>query len=262
MKDKWNNAELYERYVGRWSRLLAVEYLKWINRDYGLVWIDVGCGSGALTEAVLNTQKPLKVIGIDPSEEHIQFLREKISDPAAEFYTGDASKLPVGDEGADVIVSGLVLNFINDIESALSEFKRIARDGACISGYVWDYSGKMEMLRYFWDAAVSLFDDAYEKDQRVRFKICNPDSLRDLFTTGGFKNVEVTFIDIPTVFKDFNDYWTPFLSGIGPAPGYCMSLTEGKRNQLKEKVYESLPKEPGGSINLIARAIAVKANQD
>src|SRR3990172_7547260 len=259
MKDKWNNAELYESYVGRWSRLLAFEFLKWIDSDKGVVWIDVGCGTGALTSAILNTQAPHKVIGIDSSDEHVQFLHEKINDPRAEFHTGDAVKLPVADESADVIVSGLVLNFIGDISTALNEFKRAVRNGGLISGYVCDYAGKMEFMRYFWDAAVSLSDDAIELDEGNRFKICNPDLLHELFALAGLKSVEVTYMDIPTVFKDFEDYWTPFLSGIGPAPGYCMSLTEENRNKLKEKIYESLPKEIDGSIKLIARAIAVKA---
>jgi SAM-dependent methyltransferase len=261
MTDKFNNGELYEAYIGRWSRLIAAEFTKWINRDSGLVWIDVGCGTGVITGAILNNCNPKKVIGIDPSEEQIRFAGEKLNDSRVKLYTGDAYNLPVDDHSADVIVAGLVLNFIPDIEKALTGFKRAARSGAMICGYVWDYAGKMEMLRYFFDAAVTLFDDALEHDEGVRFKICNPDVLFSLFTSAGLKNVEVTNLDIPTVFKDFNDYWNPFLSGVGPAPGYCMSLTEDKRELLKEKIYSSLPIEKDGSIKLTARAFGVKGER-
>ncbi|MCI0449018.1 MAG: hypothetical protein L0Y79_04415 [Chlorobi bacterium] len=114
------------------------------------------------------------------------------------------------------------------------------------------------MMRYFWDTAGSLFEDAREMDEGVRFKICNPNSLSGLFTAAGFSGVETTFIDVPTVFKNFEDYWNPFLSGVGPAPGYCTSLSEQKRELLRQKIYGSLPMDKDGSINLIARAIAVK----
>jgi len=256
--DKWNNARQYESYVGRWSRLTAIEFLKWLNQREGLIWLDVGCGTGALTEKILNTQKPKKVIGVDPSESQLQFALENISDIRAEFYTAGASQLPLETNSVDVIVSGLVLNFIPDIEHALGELKKVARNGAVVSGYVWDYAGRMEMMRYFWDAAVSLYDDAAWKDEGVRFPMCNTESIDNLFKDAGFKSVEVIDIDIPTVFKDFDDYWTPFLSGVGPAPGYCMSLSEENRARLKEKIYSSLPIKEDGSIHLIATAIAVK----
>ena len=261
MNYKWNNAALYESYVGRWSRLTAIEFLNWLNMKSGLVWMDIGCGTGALSNAILQSRNPKKIIGIEPSESQIEFARESIKDTRAEFLVSDAVKLNVNDESADVIVSGLVLNFIPDLKSALTEFKRAVKTGGTIAAYVWDYSGKMELMRYFWDAAVILFEDAREKDEAARFEICNPERLADAFNSAGLINTEVTFIDVPTVFKDFDDYWTPFLSGIGPAPGYCMSLSEKNRELLKNEVYKSLPIEKNGSIKLIARAIAVKAER-
>lgn len=259
MNDKWNNAALYEEYVGRWSRQVASEFLKWLNMNSGLVWLDVGCGTGALSESILETRKPGKVIGVDPSESQIEYTRETIKHPGAEFYVSDAENLKVNDQTADVIVSGLVLNFIPDLAKAMIEFKRAAKDNAVIAAYVWDYAGKMEMMKYFWDAAAKLFDDAREIVEGVRFRICDPHLLADAFSSAGLRNTEVTLIDVPTVFKNFDDYWNPFLSGIGPAPGYYMSLTEANRKLLKKEIYGSLPIEKDGGIKLIARAIAVKA---
>lgn len=259
LNGNWHNADLYESYVGRWSRLVAAEFLKWLKQYEELIWLDVGCGTGALTGEVLNKMNPLKIIGIDSSGEHIKFIRENIADNRAVFYTASAEKIPVEDNSADVIVSGLVLNFIPNIESALKEFNRVVKKGGIVSAYVWDYSNKMEMIRYFWDAAASLFDDAEEQDEGVRFNYCSTDSLRRIFKKSGYRNVEVSSIDIPTAFMSFDDYWAPFLTGVGPAPGYCVSLSEQDRNRLKDKIFESLPIRENGSIHLIARANAVKA---
>jgi SAM-dependent methyltransferase len=257
--DKWTNAALYESYVGRWSRLVAFEFIRWIDRSNNLVWLDAGCGTGALSETILKLKYPDKIIGIDPSESHVQFVKAYfINNDRVTFLVSDAANLPASDNTVDVIISGLVLNFIADLKKAFGEFKRVCRKNGMICAYVWDYAGKMEMMRYFWEAARSLSEDAYQKDEGVRFPVCNQVSLELLFRSEGLSDVETTFIDIPTVFKDFDDFWKPFLSGQGPAPGYCMSLSEASREKLKTKILESLPIEKDGSIHLIARAIGIK----
>lgn len=259
MNDKWNNASLYESYVGRWSRLVAPEFIGWINQADNLAWLDIGCGTGALSDTILKLKNPEKVIGIDPSESHIQFVNDYFKmNERASFLVSDATNLPLQDNSVDVVISGLVLNFIGDIEKALTEFKRVCRKDGMVCGYVWDYSDKMEMMRYFWDAAISLSEDAVEKDEAVRFPVCNESRLRQLFQSEGLTHIQTNIIDVPTVFNDFDDFWNPFLSGQAPAPGYCMSLSEEARQKLKQKIFESLPIENNGSIHLIARAICVK----
>lgn len=146
MSYKWNNAALYESYVGRWSRLTAIEFLNWLNMKSDLVWLDIGCGTGALSDAILRTQEPGKVIGADPSESQIQYTWESIQDTRAEFIVSSAEDLDINDNTADVLVSGLVLNFIPDLSKALTEFRRAVKNGGTIAAYVWDYSGKMELM--------------------------------------------------------------------------------------------------------------------
>jgi hypothetical protein len=116
----------------------------------------------------------------------------------------------------------------------------------------------MQFMRYFWDAAAALDPAARDLDEGPRFPICNPEALRDLFQHTGLNQVETRPIDIPTHFRDFDDYWNPFLGGQGPAPMYAMSLSEERRTQLRERVRGSLPSAPDGSIPLIARAWAVR----
>lgn len=124
--------------------------------------------------------------------------------------------------------------------------------------FLWDYADGMQMLRYFWDAAVELDSQAYEHDEGIRFPICREGQLESLVREAGLKEVEATPIEIETAFKDLNDYWQPFLANVGAAPTYTMSLNQQDRQKLEDKLRQSLPIDDAGSISLTARAWAVK----
>jgi len=158
----------------------------------------------------------------------------------------------------DVAVAGLVLNFVPDTARGVAEMARVTRPGGTVSAYVWDYAGKMELMRYFWDAVVTLDRDARALDEGTRFPICRPEPLAALFNSAGLRDVETRAIDVPTHFKDFDDYWTPFLSGQGPAGTYAVSLDYERQSILRDFIRGRLPKEKDGSIKLIARAWAVR----
>jgi SAM-dependent methyltransferase len=166
--------------------------------------------------------------------------------------------LPVGDGEFDASVSGLLLNFIPDQPKAVAEMRRTTRPGGTVAVYVWDYAEGMQLMRRFWDAALALDPAARERDEALRFPVCQPDPLMALFSSAGLREVAVQPIDVPTVFRDFDDYWAPFLAGQGPAPGYCMSLPELHREALRERIKTSLPADPDGTIRLTARAWAVQ----
>ncbi len=254
----WTHGGLYEGYVGRWSRIVAQEFVRWLEVPPAHCWLDVGCGTGAVSQAILDLAAPLKSTGVDPSEYFIAHTREYIHDERASFDLGDAIALPYQAATFDVVVSGLVLNFISDPQRAIGEMMRVVRPGGLIAAYVWDYTDRMRLMRYFWDAAVALDPAAAEYDEACRFALCNPQPLAHLWSTAGLHDVSVQAIDVPTIFRDFNEYWSPFLRGRAPAPQYAMSLTESRRNELKERLYSMLPISADGSINLIARAWAVR----
>jgi SAM-dependent methyltransferase len=257
--DVWESGEAYEPYVGRWSRLVAQEFLAWLAMPARARWLDVGCGTGALVQTILDHATPAEVVGIDPSSGYIAYARRTIADRRVRFEVGDARALPVA-SSYDAVVSGLVLNFVPppDQARAAREMVRTARVGGTVASYVWDYAGEMQVMRHFWDAAVALDPAARELDEGVRFPLCHPDALTALFRVAGLNAVETRAIDVPSVFRGFDDYWSPFLGGQGPAPAYAVSLDEERRVALRERIRAGLPIEPDGSIRLIARAWAVR----
>lgn len=257
--DAWASGAAYEPYVGRWSRLVARAFLAWLAMPPGGRWLDVGCGTGALSQTILALAEPARITGVDASEEYVAYAREQIADPRAAFIVGDAQSLPVASGAFDAVVSGLALNFMPQPERAVAEMERVTRSGGTVAAYVWDYSGQMQLMRYFWDAAVALDPAAASLDEGQRFPICQPEPLAALFRDAGLREVETRAIDVATTFRDFDDYWTPFLGGQGPAPGYARSLSDERRAALRERIRGGLPIAADGSIHLIARAWAVRA---
>jgi SAM-dependent methyltransferase len=257
-KDSWTAGERYEPYVGRWSRLVARDFLAWLQLAPDLDWLDVGCGTGALTQVIVQQGRPRSVMGIDASAGFIAHARAQIADSCVVLETADAQSLPVESARFDALVSGLVLNFVPVPLRAVREMARAVRPGGVVAAYVWDYAGKMELMRYFWDAAVELDSAARALDEGRRFPLCQPEPLAGLFTQAGLADVRVLAIDVATRFRDFDDYWTPFLGGQGPAPGYAMSLSEERRAVLRERIRGQLPIAGDGSIELMARAWAVR----
>ena len=252
------DGEAYEHYVGRWSRPVGQMFLDWLSLPPGLFWVDVGCGTGALAGTVLDRADPARVIGIEPSEGFLGLARTNVQNARAEFRLGDAQALPLHAREADVAVSGLVLNFVPDKQRAVGEMRRIVKPGGTVASYVWDYAGEMQLMRYFWTAVSDLFPEGAEKDEGKQFPICKPGPLVDLFRTADLSAIETLALDAPTVFTDFDDYWSPLLRGQGPAGAFCVSLSEIDRERLRKHLEEVLPFKSDGTIDLIARAWAVR----
>ena len=256
--DWFADGEAYEGYVGRWSRRIGELFIDWLSLPADLRWVEVGCGTGALTETILKHAYPASVTATEPSEGFLSLARGRIHDSRAEFKSGDATSVPSNDAEAGALVTGLVLNFVPDKQLALQEMRRVVAPGGTIASYVWNYSGEMQLMRYFWDAVTELFPDGADYDEGKQFPICNPGPLEDLFRGANLQAIEVRALDAPTVFVDFDDYWSPFLRGQGPAGTYCVSLSNKDRERLRNRLEEALPIEPDGSIHLMARAWGVR----
>lgn len=256
--EAWGSGDAYEQYVGRWSRKVAAELLRWLAVEPGLAWADVGCGTGALAETILAACEPAAIEGVDASEGFVAAARQRLRDPRVRFMTGDATRLPWEAGAFDVAVSGLVLNFVRDHEAMAREMARVTKPGGRVAAYVWDYAGGMQMIRHFWDAAVAVNPDDAKLDQGDRFPICQPEPLRALFEGAGLRSVLVRAIEFPTVFQDFDDYWSPFLGRQGSAPTYLASVSDDAREKIRAHLKARLAPARGERIELTARAWAVQ----
>ncbi|MEV1080302.1 class I SAM-dependent methyltransferase [Streptomyces sp. NPDC050211] len=254
--DVWAAGPAYERFMGRWSRRVAEEFVAGLDCADALRWLDVGCGTGALSAVVSARQRPRLLVSCDRSEEFVRSARATVPGPV-HFVVADAMSLPVRGGAYDVAVSGLTLNFLPVPAGALAEMVRALRPGGLAAAYVWDYGEGMQFLRRFWDTAVALDPAAAVLDEGRRFPVCRPEPLRALWTGAGLVDVSVAPLEIPTVFADFTDLWQPFLAGQGPAPGYVATLTPAARDRLRDRFRAAVPSSPDGSIRLTARAWAV-----
>lgn len=257
VSDTWERGSPYEQYIGRWSRRVAPSFLSWLGQPMGLRWVDVGCGTGALSAAILDHCLPSDLVGVEPSDGFLKLAMQSLGS-SARFATGSAAKLPLDSGSRDVVVSGLVLNFLPDLHSALSEMARVTVHGGTIAAYVWDYAEGMEIIRCFWDAAVSLDPAAAQLHEGARFPVCAPAALRTAFAGAGLARVDVAPLNLTAQFTEFEDYWLPFLGGQGPAPAYTMSLSEEHRTALRSQLHSTLPRARDGTISLNARAWAVR----
>lgn len=258
--DAWQAGRSYDAYMGRWSRQLAPRFLDWLQPRNGLDWLEIGCGTGALSATILARCSPESLLAIDPSEGFIATAKANVADDRAAFQVGDAQALTVASASRDIIVSGLVLNFVPDRARALAEMRRVGRAGATVAFYVWDYSGGgVEFVHAFWQAATALDCNAADLTEDRRFPFCSADGLQLLMEPSGLQSIESVALDMPMVFKDFADYWDPFTLGAGPAPGYCMSLQADARHRLREQLRANLCYRRDGSIAFNARVWAVRS---
>lgn len=242
--------------MGRWSRPTAVKFLRWLAVQDGQKWLDVGCGTGALSTEIVNHVAPASVAGIDASSGFIDEARRRL--PAGiDLRVGDAQSLPFVSDSFDVVVSGIALNFVPDAELAVREMRRVARTGGAVGVYLWDYNDGMEMIRVFWDVAVALNNHAAPLDEATRFPLCREDQLGQLFESFTWNELRSAPIETDNVFNDFDDFWEPFLGGQGPAPRYVSSLDEDHRTELRDALHAQLPHAADGSIRLQSRAWAV-----
>lgn len=258
MPETWASGGPYEHYVGRWSRIVARAFLAWLAVPPHQTWGDVGCGTGAIVAGILQQCAPTAVLAIDQSAGFLADAQRTIQDDRVHFAQAEATALPWLRASCDATVSGLVLNFVPDPAAMLTEMVRVTRPGGKVAAYVWDYGGGMEMMRHFWDAAIAANPMDAALDQAERFPICQPEPLTTVFRAAGLTAVVVRAIEIPTIFRTFDDYWLPFLGQQGAAPTYLASVDRAQRERIRATLQARLVASDDGPIRLTARAWAVQ----
>lgn len=248
----------YERFMGRWSRLIAPKYLEFIGAVGGERMLDVGTGTGALAYAAVTSHADNTVVGVDPSAAFIDYNRSRAGPYSPRFEAGDAQNLPFDAGTFDQTMALLVLNFVPNHLRAVNEMIRVTRAGGIVSAGVWDYGDGMQMLRVFWDEAVSLDPAADPLDER-HMKLSREGQLSALWTQAGLAEVEERPLLIVQQFASFEDYWGAFLEGVGPAGTYVASLDTARRSALEARLRARLLRQHGeGQITLQARVWCVR----
>ena len=251
----------YEAQVGRWSRPVAAAFLDWLGEPAGQNWLDAGCRTGELSRAALARGEAASVVGIDRSNGFLALASRRAGGhPRLAWQQGDEQNLPFPDESFDVVVSGLVLNFVPDRRRMVSEMARVVRRGGTVALYVWDHGGRMQPTVHFWAAATAADPSAAEQDEGRRFfALRRPEPLRAIFAAAGLRSVTTRAIDVDAVLSDFEDYWQPLVAGIsGPASGHVAAIGRDGRSDLRALLERRLPRRIDGSIPLGARAWAAR----
>ena len=248
----------YEAFMGRWSRLLAVQLIHFAGVRNGQRVLDVGTGTGALASVVHDAAPASPVVGVDPSEGLIAFAKNSSSSGLVSFEVGDAQKLRFEDGSFDHAMAMLVMNFIPDHDKALAEMRRVTQPGGTVSACVWDYNDGMQSLRYFWDEVVAQEPAAAGKDER-NMKLSRHGQLGEVWNKAGLTEVREQPLVIDQTFKSFEDYWGPFLTGAGPGGAYVVSLPEERRRALESRLRERLlGNRADGPFTLKAKAWRVR----
>jgi SAM-dependent methyltransferase len=244
------SADAYGRFMGRYSRPLATEFVARLSPRLGSRVLDVGCGPGALTEALVAARGRDGIVGVDPSERFVTRLRDRSGVPAA---TSVAERLPFTDGAFDAALAQLVVHFMADPVAGLREMGRVTRPGGVVAASVWDHAEGGSPLMTFWNAALDLDPTAPGESDRPGVA---PGQLRDLALAAGLTDVvdsEVTVnVDHPT----FDEWWEPYTFGVGPAGTYVAGLSAGAKAALESHCREILP---AGPFVISARAWTVVA---
>lgn len=254
----FSGGEAYERFMGRWSREMAPQLVRFADVKDGESVLDVGSGTGSLSAAIASAAPSGRIIGIDPAEAYVRFAQARHGNDRVSFEVGDAQRLRFDSRAFDRALSLLVINFIPDRSKALKEMIRVTRPGGTIAAAVWDYGNGMQFLRVFWDEVIAQVPAADAKDER-HMPVCRQGELAALWREHGLLDVEETALTIPTRFASFDDYWSRFLEKQGPAGAYVAAMNAQDREQLRLRLRARLVGDGGDRpIELTAKAWAVK----
>jgi ubiquinone/menaquinone biosynthesis C-methylase UbiE len=239
----------YDRFMGRYSRELAPRFIEFAGVDSGMAVVDVGCGPGALTERLVQRAGATNVAAADPSEPFVAAAAERA--PGADVRLAAAEELPWEDDRFDAALSQLVVNFMRDADTGVSEMRRVVRPGGVVAACTWSYGEDMQMLRSFWDAARRLDSGAPDEASTMRY--------RRVEELDGLSEVGTDHLGVEASYTGFEEFWEPFTFGVGPAGAYLAKLSPEQRDEMRTELFKGLG-EPSGPFTLSATACAVRGS--
>jgi ubiquinone/menaquinone biosynthesis C-methylase UbiE len=251
---RYDDGAVYERMMGAWSRIAGEIFLEWLTPPPGLCWIDIGCGSGAFTELVVDRCAPAEVQGLDPSEAQLSFARARPAGRVAKFHRGDALALPFGEDSFDAAIMALVIFFVPDPTKAVAEMKRVVRPGGTVAAYVWDMMGGGHPLELM---HAELQDMGFAASRPPRSDASSMEALRGLWMNADLDALEVRNITVQRTFADFEDFWTTSIVAATVSQTIA-AMDPGDAESLKMRMRARLPADGAGRITQRARANAIR----
>ena len=233
------SADAYGQFMGRFSRPLAEQFVDLVGVEPGQRVLDVGCGSGALTEVLVSRVGVDRVSAVDPSESFVEVVRSAY--PSMDVHRSGAESLPFPARSFDVVLAQLVVHFMTDPVAGIAEMARTTAPGGVVATSVWDHAGDKGPLSAFWSAARSL--DPSPSDESDLPGVAEG-HLAELFTAAGLTNVASSSLTVTVEHPSFDDWWDPFTLGVGPAGAYVTSLDDAARDALRDRCRQTLPNAP------------------
>jgi ubiquinone/menaquinone biosynthesis C-methylase UbiE len=251
----FTDGEVYERLMGRWSRLVGEAFLDWLDPPKNLSWLDVGCGNGAFTEELIAHCAPTAVMAIDPSDAQLAYARTQPGVKMAEFQLGDAQNLPFGDDTFDVAVMALVISFLPNPDKAAAEMARVVRRGGWVATYMWDSPGGGTPVQPIYLAMEAM---GMTGARAPNSAVSRMEAMRSLWEKVGLESVETRVIRIATTYSDFDDFWDSNVVPIGPQGKLIAGMSASAREELRVRLRDYLPVSSDGRIVYESFANAVK----
>jgi SAM-dependent methyltransferase len=226
-------AGAYDRFMGVYSAQLAPQLADLANVRGGQTVLDVGCGTGTLTQELVRRVGGQDVAAVDPSESFVGAIRERYPDVRVELAS--AEDLPFPDDSFDAALAQLVIHFMPDAVSGVREMARVTRSGGAIAASAWDFGGDRSPMAVFWRAAKELDPDVEDESdltgvQRGR--------IAEVFREAGLKNVEQAEHVATREFATLAEWWELFTHGVGPSGAYVQSLDDERRSDLRQRCGE------------------------
>lgn len=243
------SGDAYDAFMGRYSRLLAAPFADWAGVVTGQSALDVGCGPGALTDVLVQRLGSGAVSAFDPSPPFVAECATR--HPDVDVRLGRAEAIPFDDDAFDCALAQLVLHFVTGPSDAAGELRRVVRPGGIVAACVWDFAEGMEMLRCFWDAALIVVPNAPDEARTMRFG--RRGEIGELLESAGFADIDETTLNVESSYETFDELWSGFLAGIGPAGSFCISLADGQRAAVRGELFSRLG-SPAGAFSLPAAA--------
>lgn len=253
---RFDDGAAYERFMGRWSRAVGIDFLDWVGAPAQADWLDVGCGTGIFSQLILDSCSPRTVVAVDPEAAQIDHARLQSFAHRADFRIGDAQSLPFPDAAFDIVASALVINFIPDRNKALAQMRRVGRLGSTVTGYVWDFAAEASPS---WPMRVGMRKIGVEIANLPGTDASTIDALHTLFEKTGLIDIATTTFEVTAPFPDFADFWQAQTPSFSPITKIIAAMTDAERQRAMESVRSVLPVSPDDQVVYYARANAVKA---